>query len=115
MAHTYEEMRKMKVTQLREIADALQDERLQGHNSMNKEHLLPILCQVLGVEAHAHHEVVGVDKGAIKGRIRTLKVEDNLTDAGGVSLAWVAPPCVPLSYEVRVGKRNRSVLRVTRG
>ncbi|MFH1568717.1 MAG: hypothetical protein ABIL09_12030 [Gemmatimonadota bacterium] len=75
MAHTYEEMRKMKVTQLREIADGLQDERLQGHNSMNKEHLLPILCQVLGVEAHAHHEVVGVDKGAIKGRIRALKTE----------------------------------------
>ena len=75
MAHTYEELRKMKVTQLREIADALEEERLEGHNSMNKEHLLPILCQVLGIEAHAHHEVVGVDKGAIKARIRTLKAE----------------------------------------
>lgn len=73
MAHTYEELRKMKVDQLRQIAAGLDDPRLQGNTQMNKEHLLPLLCQVLGIEAHAHHVVVGVDKGSIKARIRALK------------------------------------------
>lgn len=73
MAHTYEELRKMKVDQLRQIAAELDDPRLQGNTQMNKEHLLPLLCQVLGIEAHAHHVVVGVDKGSIKARIRALK------------------------------------------
>jgi len=75
MAHTYEELHAMKVADLRAIADDLEDERLEGHNSMHKEPLLVALCQVLGIEAHAHHEVVGIDKASIKARIRALKVE----------------------------------------
>ena len=75
MAHTYEELHKMKVDQLREIAAGLDDERLEGNSQMNKDHLLPLLCEVLGVEAHAHHEVVGIDKSAIKARIKVLKGE----------------------------------------
>lgn len=73
MAHTYEELHKMTVDELRQIAAALDDARLEGNTQMNKDHLLPLLCRVLGVEAHAHHEVVGVDKGAIKAQIRALK------------------------------------------
>ena len=53
----------------------LTDDRLEGHSQLNKDHLLPILCDVLGVEAHAHHEVVGIDKGAIKNQIKALKAE----------------------------------------
>ena len=75
MAHTYEELHKMKVDQLREIAVGLDDERLQGNTQMNKDHLLPLLCQVLGIETHAHHEVVGIDKKGIKSQIKALKVE----------------------------------------
>jgi len=75
MAHTYEELRKMKVDQLRELASGLGDERLEGNSQMNKDHLLPLLCAVLGVEAHAHHEIVGLDKSSIKGRIKALKVD----------------------------------------
>ena len=75
MAHTYEELHAMKVADLRAIADDLEDERLEGHNSMHKEPLLVALCLVLGIEAHAHHEVVGIDKASIKARIRALKVE----------------------------------------
>ena len=75
MAYTYQELHHMKVTALREIAEGLGDERLEGNSQMNKEHLLPILCEVLGVETHAHHEVVGIDKASIKSRIRALKAE----------------------------------------
>lgn len=75
MAYTYEELHHMKVTALREIANGLNDERLEGNSQMNKEHLLPILCEVLDVETHAHHEVVGIDKATIKSQIKALKAE----------------------------------------
>lgn len=82
MAHTYEELRKMKVDGLREIAAELGDARLEGNSQMNKDHLLPVLCEVLGIDAHVHHEVVGIDKAAIKGQIKQLKVarDQALTD-----------------------------------
>ncbi|HET6342154.1 MAG TPA: hypothetical protein VFG78_08215 [Gemmatimonadota bacterium] len=73
MPHTYEELHKMTIGQLREIAAGIEDDRLQGHSQLHKEQLLPVLCQVLGVEAHAHHEVVGVDKSKVKTEIRELK------------------------------------------
>ena len=75
MAHTYEELHDMTVAQLRKVADDIEDERLEGHNTMHKEPLLKALCEVLGIEAHVHHEVVGIDKTAIKKQIRALKVE----------------------------------------
>ena len=40
---------------------------------MHKEELLPHLCHALGIEDHPHHEVVGIDKRAIKDEIQILK------------------------------------------
>ena len=31
------------------------------------------MSTVLGVEAHAHHEVVGIDKASVKAQIKALK------------------------------------------
>ena len=73
MPYTYEELHKKTIAQLREIAAGIEDERPQGHSQLHKEQLRPILCQVLGVEAHAHHEVVGIDKSTMKAEIRELK------------------------------------------
>ena len=73
MPLTYEEIHKKTVAELREIAAGIEDERLQGHTQMHKEQILPILCQVLGIEQHAHHEVVGIDKSKVKAEIRALK------------------------------------------
>ena len=73
MAHTYEELKSLNVAQLREIADTVDDEALKGHSTMHKEHLLPTLCKALGIETHAHHEVVGIDKGSVKEQIKRLK------------------------------------------
>jgi protein-arginine kinase activator protein McsA len=75
MAHTYEELSKMTVVQLRHIADGIEDEALKGHSTMHKDQLLPALCKILGVEAHVHHEVVGVNKSELKAQIRALKLE----------------------------------------
>jgi hypothetical protein len=42
---------------------------------MHKEQRVLALCEALGVDAHVHHEVVGVDKAAIKAQIRELKAK----------------------------------------
>ena len=74
--HTYEELSAMTVAQMREVAAGLGDhDALHGYTTMHKEELLQALCKVLGVEAHVHHEVVGIDKRKIKARIRDLKKE----------------------------------------
>ena len=75
MAHTYEELHKKTLAQLREIAKDLDHEAVQGHTQMNKDHLLPALCKALGIDAHEHHHVVGINKAAIKAQIKQLKVE----------------------------------------
>jgi hypothetical protein len=77
MAHTYEELSKMTVAQLRDIAKDIEHEAVQGATQMNKEHLLPALCKALGIETHALHHVEGIDKPAIKAKIRLLKGQRN--------------------------------------
>jgi len=73
MSHTYEELKHKTVAQLREIASGLEHEAVKGASQMNKEHLLTALCTALGIDMHAHHEVKGVDKSALKVKIRELK------------------------------------------
>jgi protein-arginine kinase activator protein McsA len=72
MAHTYEELSKMTVVQLRAIADGVEDESVKGHSTMHKEQLLPLLCKALGVEI-PHHHVVSINKPELKAKIRDLK------------------------------------------
>ena len=73
MAHTYEELSHKTVEALREIAKGLHHPAVQGYTQMNKEHLLPAVCKALGVEMHAHHQVVGLDKAGVKARLRALR------------------------------------------
>jgi len=79
--HTYEELHGMTVVQLREVAEGIDADALHGYTTMHKEHLLPVLCGVLGIQAHEHHEVVGIDKGAVKQKIRALKEERDVAEA----------------------------------
>jgi len=71
MAYSYEELKGKTVAELREIAKDV----VGGSSQMNKDHLLPALCKALGIETHAHHQVHGVDKPALKTRMRELKAE----------------------------------------
>ncbi len=73
MPHTYEELHAMTVVQLRALADGIDHEAVKGHSTMHKEKLLPAICVALGIEAHAHHSVVGIDKARMKAQIRELK------------------------------------------
>lgn len=61
-SYTWEQLRRLKVSELREIAEGLQHDALRGYTTMHKEQLLPALCEALGIEAHEHHDVVGLDK-----------------------------------------------------
>ena len=74
MAYTYHELKEKTIQELRDIAkDVENQEAVQGFSQLNKDHLLPALCKALGIEAHEHHDVVGIDKPAIKARMRDLK------------------------------------------
>jgi DNA-binding IclR family transcriptional regulator len=73
MAYTYHELKLKTIQELRDIAKDVQHEAVQGFSQMNKEHLLPALCKALGIDTHEHHTVVGIDKPAIKAKIRELQ------------------------------------------
>ena len=73
MAHTYHELKEMTVAQMREVAKEIEHEAVKGATQMNKEHLLKALCTALNIEMHEHHEVVGIDKSAVKLKIRELR------------------------------------------
>jgi len=75
MAYTYEQIHLMTVAQLREIAKGIEHEAVKGFSTMHKEKLIPAICTALGIEAHAHHQVVGINKSELKSRIRSLKTE----------------------------------------
>jgi DNA-binding IclR family transcriptional regulator len=75
MAYTYHDLKLKTIADLREIAKDLSHEAVQGFSQMNKDHLLPALCTALGIDAHEHHDVVGIDKPAIKAKMRELKVQ----------------------------------------
>ncbi len=63
------------MAQLREVAKETEHDALHGYSTMHKADLVKALCTALGVEDHEHHEVVGIDKGALKSQIRALKVD----------------------------------------
>lgn len=73
MAHTYEELKHKTIEELREIAKGIDHEAVQGYSQLNKDHLLPALCKALGIDTHVHHHVEGIDKAAIKAKMKELK------------------------------------------
>ncbi len=80
---TFDELKRMKITELREMAAGMPNEALKGHTQMNKEHLLKAICEILKVDMHVHHEVVGINKAEIKAQIRQLKKQrDEMIEAG---------------------------------
>lgn len=75
MAYTYNQLKHTKIADLRDIAKGLDHEAVQGYTQMNKDQLLEALCTALDVDTHEHHDVVGIDKGAVKKQIRELKAK----------------------------------------
>jgi hypothetical protein len=75
MTHTFEELKGKTVAQLREIAEGVDHEAVHGFSTMHKHQLLHALCIAFNLEEHVHHEVVGIDKRAIKKQIHELKAQ----------------------------------------
>jgi hypothetical protein len=75
MAYTYEDLKGKTIAELREIAKDVSHEAVQGFSQMNKEHLLPALCRALDIDMREHHVAVGIDKPALKAKIKMLKQE----------------------------------------
>jgi hypothetical protein len=73
--YTFEELSKKNVTQLREIAEGVQHEAVQGLKTMHKDDLVKALCTAFGIEARAKKQVIGIDKAAVKGQIKELKTK----------------------------------------
>ena len=70
--YDYHELKHTKVGELREIASKL-DPPVEGFSQLNKDQLIPKICERLHIDMHAHHEVQGIDKEPIKKQIRELK------------------------------------------
>jgi len=73
MSYTFEELKGKTVAELRDIAAGLHEDAVKGYTQLHKEHLLELLCKALHLPTHAHHDVVGIDKTAVKQQIRELK------------------------------------------
>ena len=75
MAYTFHDLKSKTVAQLRDLAKTVENEELKGAQQMNKDHLLPVLCKALGIDTHEHHHAVGIDKPALKAKIKALKTQ----------------------------------------
>jgi len=75
MAHTYEELKKKTIAELRAIAKDIQHEAVQGYTQLNKDHLLPALCKALGIDSHAHHAAAIAEKAAVKAKMRGINTD----------------------------------------
>jgi hypothetical protein len=73
MAYTYHELKEKTIQDLREIAKTVDSEAVKGASQLNKDHLLPVLCKALGIDAHEHADVVGIDKPSIDAKMRELR------------------------------------------
>ena len=71
--YTYDELRHASVARLREIAEGIEHEAVQGYTQMNKDHILQAICAALDIDMYVHREVVGIDKSTIKAEIKELK------------------------------------------
>jgi len=74
MAHTYEELKKKTVAELREIASGIEHEAVQGYTQMNKDHLLKALCNALGIDMFEHHVARDAHKSEIKANNINVKI-----------------------------------------
>jgi len=100
-SYTYEQLHEMTVAQLREIAEGVEHEGLEGFRTMHKDKLLPALCDALDV--HVHHAAVGAAKPRIKAAIRKLKARRDEAKASGdhARLAAVRREIHALKHKLR--------------
>ena len=76
MSYTYHDLKEKTIQELRDVAKGVENQdAVQGYSQLNKDHLLPALCKALGIDTHEHHAVTGIDKPAIKAKMRELRTQ----------------------------------------
>lgn len=75
MTYTLKELKHKTAAELKEIAKGIQHEAVQGYTQMNKEHLIRAICTALNIHMHEHIEKQGINRTALKARIRQLKAQ----------------------------------------
>ncbi len=73
MEHTFQELKKKRVAELREIAAGIENEAVQGYTQMHKDHLVEAICHALGIDTFTHHVAKDAHKSEIKAKIKLLK------------------------------------------
>jgi hypothetical protein len=103
MAYTYPELKEKTVAELRELAKDIQHEAVQGYSQMHKERLLPAVCRALGIDMTEHHVAIGIDKAALKTKMRELKkARDQAVDAhDSTSLKSIRRQLHALNHQIR--------------
>ena len=90
------------IEELREIAKGVENQdAVQGYSQLNKQHLLPALAKALGI--HEHHDVTGIDKPAIKAKMRELRKQRDAAIAAhdGAKLKSVRRHLHSLNRQIR--------------
>lgn len=83
MTYTFEQLKAKTLSDLRDIAQALDADAVKGWSQMNKEHLLPVIARALNVDTHVHTHVEGVDKASLKAQLHALKAQRDAAIAAG--------------------------------
>ncbi len=73
MTHTFEELKKKTVAELRDIASGIEHEEVKGYTQLNKDHLLKALCKALSIDMFEHHVSKDTHKTEIKAKIKELR------------------------------------------
>ena len=66
------DLEKMTVTKLREEAAKFED--VKGVSGMKKDQLIDVMCEKLDIQ-RPKKQIVGIDKSALKARLRALKAK----------------------------------------
>jgi hypothetical protein len=106
VAYTYHEL---KEKTLQEIAKEQSHEAVQGYSQMNKDHLLPALCKALGIDVHEHHAVSGIDKPAIKMRMRDSRQRGCRRSSPTITRSSSRSAARFIGSTVRFDDRNRMI------
>jgi len=81
--YTYHELSKKTVAELREIAAGIDHPAVRGYTQKRKAEVLASICEALDIDTHEHHQVVGIDRGAVRREIREWKARrDAALEAG---------------------------------
>ena len=100
--YTMHDLKGKTIEELREIAKGVENQdAVQGYSQLNKQHLLPALAKALGIQDH--HDVTGIDKLAIKAKMRELKKQRDAAESAhdGAKLKSIRRHIHSLNRQIR--------------